>query len=134
MCGDSHLQPPLTDVSEYKDRPTLHFALSEEYTQAHMHRFTFILSSEYFTPIYSVSTTTDTDWTAGVRFSAEAKEIFLYSTGSRPALEPTQPPIQWVSGALSPVVKGPGREAKHLSPSSAEAENCGAIPPLHHMS
>jgi hypothetical protein len=28
--------------------------------------------------------------------------IFLSSTASRPALGPTQPPIQWVSGATSP--------------------------------
>jgi hypothetical protein len=30
---------------------------------------------------------------------------------SRTALGPTQPPIQWVSGALSLGVKRPGREA-----------------------
>jgi hypothetical protein len=27
--------------------------------------------------------------------------FFLITTASRPALEPTQPPIMWVSGALS---------------------------------
>jgi hypothetical protein len=32
---------------------------------------------------------------------------------SRPALGPIQPPIQWVSGALSLGVKLPGREADH---------------------
>jgi hypothetical protein len=36
---------------------------------------------------------------------------FLFSTSSRSALGSTQPPIQWVSGALSPGVKRPGREA-----------------------
>jgi hypothetical protein len=36
---------------------------------------------------------------------------------------PTQPPIQWVQGALSLGVNGPGREADH-SPSSAEVEEC----------
>jgi hypothetical protein len=40
-----------------------------------------------------------------------------YSIVSRPALQPTQPPIQWVSGTLSPMVKQPGREADH-SPTS----------------
>jgi hypothetical protein len=29
-------------------------------------------------------------------------KIFLLSTSSRPILGPTQPPIQWVPGALSP--------------------------------
>jgi hypothetical protein len=40
-----------------------------------------------------------------------------------PALGPIQPPIQWVSGAVSMGVKRPGREAEHLPPSSAEVKN-----------
>jgi hypothetical protein len=36
-----------------------------------------------------------------VRFPA-GLVIFLFTTASRTALGPTQPPIQWVSGALSP--------------------------------
>jgi hypothetical protein len=39
---------------------------------------------------------------------------------SRPALGPTQPPIQWVPGALSLGVKRAGREADHSPPSSAK--------------
>jgi hypothetical protein len=35
---------------------------------------------------------------------------------------PTQPPIQWVLGALSPEVKRPGREADHSQPISAEVK------------
>jgi hypothetical protein len=31
--------------------------------------------------------------------------VFLFSAASRPALGPTQPPIQWVPRALSPGVK-----------------------------
>jgi hypothetical protein len=45
---------------------------------------------------------------------------FLFSTSSRPVLGLTQPPIQWVLGALSPGVKRPGREADHSPPINAE--------------
>jgi hypothetical protein len=36
-------------------------------------------------------------------------KIFLFSTASRPALRPTQPPMQWVLRALPPGVKRQGR-------------------------
>jgi hypothetical protein len=50
--------------------------------------------------------------------------IFLFTTASRTALGPTQPPIQWVPGALSLGVKRPGREDNHSPPSSAEVKEC----------
>jgi hypothetical protein len=43
------------------------------------------------------------------------------SSSSR-ALEPTQPPIQWVLGILSPAVRRPGRDAHHSPPTSAEVK------------
>jgi hypothetical protein len=49
---------------------------------------------------------------------------------SRPVLGPTQPPIKWVTGALSPGIKRPGREADHSSPTSAEVKDNGSIYPL----
>jgi hypothetical protein len=49
--------------------------------------------------------------------------IFLFTTASSPALGPTQPLIQWVSGVLSLAVKRPGRESDHSPPSSAEVKN-----------
>jgi hypothetical protein len=66
-----------------------------------------------------------TDWTIGVlRFESRwGLGIFLFTTVSRTALEPTQPPIPWVPGALSLGVKRPGREADHSPPSSAEVKN-----------
>jgi hypothetical protein len=70
-----------------------------------------------------------TGWTSGVRFSAGAG-IFLFATASRPALRPTQPPVQWIPGAISPVVKLPGREADHSPPSSAEVKNAWSYSPL----
>jgi hypothetical protein len=63
-------------------------------------------------------------YTAGLN-SREYKDIFLFSTASRPALRSTQPP-------LSPGVKRPGREADHSPPSSAEVKNSGVVPPLPH--
>jgi hypothetical protein len=48
----------------------------------------------------------------GLRISISS---FL-QTGSRA----TQPPIQWVQGALTQVVKRAGREADHSPPTSAE--------------
>jgi hypothetical protein len=48
--------------------------------------------------------------------------IFLFTTASRTALGPTQPPIQWVLAALSMGVKRPGREDDHSFPSSAEVK------------
>jgi len=50
--------------------------------------------------------------------------MFLLTTASsRPALEPTQPPMQWVQGTLSPGVKRSGRNADHSPPSSAVVKN-----------
>jgi hypothetical protein len=46
--------------------------------------------------------------------------IFLFTTASRQALGPTQPPIQCISGTLSLGVKLRGREADHSPPPSAE--------------
>jgi hypothetical protein len=47
-------------------------------------------------------------------------KIFLLCTASRPVLGPIQPPIHWVSGAISPGVMRPRREADRLHPTSAE--------------
>jgi hypothetical protein len=57
--------------------------------------------------------------------SWQGQEIFLFSTVSRPALGPTQPPIQWVTGALSPGVEWQGVKLithLHLLPRSRMVE------------
>jgi hypothetical protein len=66
-----------------------------------------------------------TGWTIGVLGfdSRRGLGIFLSTTASRTALEPTQPPIQWVPGALSLGVKRPEREADNSPPSSAEVKS-----------
>jgi hypothetical protein len=73
----------------------------------------------------------DTGWMIGVLGfdSWRGLGIFII-TASRTALEPTQPPIQWVPGALSLGVKRPGREDDYSSPSSAEVKECVELPPL----
>jgi hypothetical protein len=40
-----------------------------------------------------------------VRSSAEARVFFSETSVSRPALGPTQPPVQWVTRVLSPGLK-----------------------------
>jgi hypothetical protein len=74
-------------------------------------------------------------WTMGVlRFeSRQGLGIFLFSAVSRPALGPTQSPVQRVAGALSLGVKRPGREADYSPPFSAEVKNarsCASTPPI----
>jgi hypothetical protein len=55
-----------------------------------------------------------------------------YYTASTPNQEPTQPPIQWVWGTLSPGgIRWQAYEAGHSPPSSAKADKVGTIPPLH---
>jgi hypothetical protein len=49
--------------------------------------------------------------------------IFFFTTASRKAVGPTQPPIQWVPGALSLGIKRLGRETDHLPLSSAEIKD-----------
>jgi hypothetical protein len=59
------------------------------------------------TPVSSGSIVSDyglDDRAIGVRSPTGAKDFFLYPV-SRPALGPTQPPVQWVPGVLSPGVK-----------------------------
>jgi hypothetical protein len=43
--------------------------------------------------------------------------IDIFATASRPALGPTQPPVQWLPG-----IKWPGREADQLPPSSSNVK------------
>jgi hypothetical protein len=64
-------------------------------------------------------------WTIGVLWfdSRRGLRIFLFTTASRTALGPTQPPIQWVPGALSLGVKRSGHEADHSPLFSAEVKN-----------
>jgi hypothetical protein len=56
-----------------------------------------------------------------VRSPAEAKGFFPVASVSRPALRPTQPPVQWVLGGPLPRAKArPERDADHSSPSTVD--------------
>jgi hypothetical protein len=47
---------------------------------------------------FNLSFNRSTSWTIGVRSPAGAKDFFPLASVSRPALGPTQPPVQWVPG------------------------------------
>jgi hypothetical protein len=66
-----------------------------------------------------------TDWTIRVLGfdSRRGLWIFLFTTASRRALEPIQPPIQWEPGTLSLRVKRLDREADHSPPISVKLKN-----------
>jgi hypothetical protein len=55
-------------------------------------------------------------------YTTHSISSFVFTSASRTALGPTQPPIQWEPATLSLGVKRPGREADHSPPSSAEAK------------
>jgi hypothetical protein len=67
-------------------------------------------------------------WILSLWFIKWGLEFFLFTTTSRTALGPTQPPIQLVPGSLSLEVKRPGREADHSLPSAAEVKECPHSP------
>jgi hypothetical protein len=69
----------------------------------------------------------DSDWLwagrpRGRSSNPAGGKTFLFPTASIPVLGPTQPPIQWVPGVLSPGVKRSGREADHSPPTSVEVK------------
>jgi hypothetical protein len=68
----------------------------------------------------------------GLGFIPGSTRFFLFSTATRPALEPTQPHIKWVPGSRPPGVKWQEYEANHSPPSIAEVKKGGAMPPLPH--
>jgi hypothetical protein len=64
-----------------------------------------------------------TDWMIKGFESRHGLGIFLYVSVSRQLLRTTQPPIQWVRGALSLGINRPGCEPEHSPPTSAGVKN-----------
>jgi hypothetical protein len=62
--------------------------------------------------------------------SRQGKEIFLFSTASRPTSGHAHLPKQSVPGSHPTGAKRQGREADYSPPSSTKVKNGGAIPPL----
>jgi hypothetical protein len=56
--------------------------------------------------------------------------IFLFATASKPALGPTQPPIQWEPGALTSGGKRSRRELNTQLHPVLSLRICGALSPL----
>jgi hypothetical protein len=74
-----------------------------------------------------------TGWTIGVR-PRQGQRIFLLAPASRPALRPTQPPVEWVPGVLSRGVKR-GRGVMltthpHLVPRLSMSRSYTSFPPM----
>jgi hypothetical protein len=66
-------------------------------------------------------------WKRGTGCSVQGQKILLFSIASKPVLETTQPPIQWVPWAVSPGVKWPQLEDGQSPVSSARVKNGGAM-------
>jgi hypothetical protein len=93
--------------------------------------YEFIIIPEYFREPGWLSRYSD--WLQVGRSGFDSRQglrIFLFDTATRPALGPTQPPVEWVPGSLSLGVKRPGCEADHSTPSIAEVKGCVEL--YHH--
>jgi hypothetical protein len=100
---------------------------------------TYIAVYQHISPCYSIVGIVTSygldDQGVRVRVPCGVNNL-LYSMSSRPALGSTQPPIQWVPGALSLGVKQPGHEANHSPPASAKIKKMWiytSIPPYAFM-
>jgi hypothetical protein len=93
--------------------PTNIFVCISHFTHA------FCLSHPSHIPLFDQPNAT---WQYKLWKSQLSNFLCLPVTFSRKALEPTQPPIQWLPGALSLGVKRLGSEADHWPPSSAKVK------------
>jgi hypothetical protein len=92
----------------------------------HSHRFDAVLCYSWILTNPNTAGIAQSAWRRAGRsgfYSRRGKEIFLCSTVSKFVVGTTLPPVQWVPGAPSRRVKGPGRETDHSALSSADVMN-----------
>jgi hypothetical protein len=123
--------PDMEQATEWVSCWRENFQLNSACESCHCHKQNWSTVQEKFN---ERSWSKDMQWIRLSGFdSRRALGIFLFTIASGTVLGPTQPPIQWIPGALSLEVKRPGREADHSPPSSAEVKNAWgytSIPPV----
>jgi hypothetical protein len=126
-CEADHSPPSSGEIKEWLEL-YLHpkYVFMEWCLVKHRDSFTFTFSS--------VGIALATSWTIGVLGfdSRWGLGLSLFTIVSRTAMRPTQPPIKWVSGALSLAVKRPGREADHSPPPIVEVKNVWSYTSIPH--
>jgi hypothetical protein len=66
------------------------------------------------------------------QFDSRHRRIFLFATTSRPALEPTQPPVQWIPGSFLGGKAAESWNFKHLrTPFGISALPAYSLPQLY---
>jgi hypothetical protein len=70
-------------------------------------------------------------WTTGIQVCFLAgTRVFSFLNGILISSGRTQPPMQWVLGAVFPGVNWHGCDGEHALPSSAKVKNGSSVPPL----
>jgi len=116
--------------------PNSHFECTAEmsYTMVTQRIYETFQKNRYFKLYYNSSVSIVTRLQYGQPgFDSRQGLGFLFATASRPALWPTDPPIQSLRGASSAYENRPGREDGCSPPSGAEVKNTWCYASTPHM-
>jgi hypothetical protein len=114
-----------TEISSFKYNPNTHYRVSV----AEMEIEVWFLRSRLAQPVQWLAT----GWTTGRSGfdPRQGQRIFPLTSVSIPALSPTQPPVQWAPGVLSPGQSAAGVWRWPFTPIYCWGQEwVGAIPPL----